>query len=80
MEVSYKKLWHLLIDRNMTKSDLQQSAKISWGTIARMNRGDNIGTDVLLKICTVMQCDISDIMEIIDTTSQHRQHSSLEAN
>lgn len=64
MELSYKKLWHLLIDRSMTKSDLQKAARLSWGTISRMNRGENIGTDVLLRICKTLNCDISDIMEI----------------
>ena len=64
MKISYKKLWHLLIDHNMTKSDLQKAAKLGWGSIAKLNRGENIGTDVLLRICTALKCDISDIMEV----------------
>ena len=71
MEITYKKLWHLLIDKSMTKSDLQKSAKLSWGTISRMNRGENIGTDVLLRICKTLQCDIADIME---TTKDEKEN------
>ena len=55
----------------MTKSDLQKSAKLSWGTISRMNRGENIGTDVLLRICKTLQCDIADIME---TTKDEKEN------
>lgn len=65
MEISYKKLWHLLIDKNMTKSDLQKAARLGWGSISKLNRGENIGTDLLLRICQVMDCDIADIMEIV---------------
>lgn len=71
MEISYKKLWHLLIDKNMTKSDLQKATKMGWGSIAKLNRGENIGTDLLLRICSVLQCDIADIMEI--DKSQNRK-------
>ncbi len=66
MEISYKKLWHKLIDKNMTKTDLLQSAKLSWATISRLNKGENVETDVLLRICTALKCDIADIMEIKD--------------
>ena len=69
MKISYKKLWHLLIDKNMTKTDLQKAAGLSWGSVARLNRGENIGTDILLRICVVLKCDISDIMEAIEENS-----------
>ena len=69
MKISYRKLWHTLIDKAMTKSDLQKAARLSWGTISRMNRGENIGTDVLLRICEALKCDIVDIMEINSTTT-----------
>ena len=71
MEISYKKLWHILLDKNMTKSDLQKSAKLSWGTIARLNKGENIGTDVLLRICNALECNLSDIVETVDATNKH---------
>ena len=68
MKITYKKLWHMLIDRNMTKSDLQKAANLSWSSIARLNRGDNIGTDVLIRICEVLDCDIFNIMELEKNT------------
>lgn len=64
MKISYKKLWHLLIDKNMTKTELQKAANLSWGSVAKLNRGENIGTDILLRICKVLGCDITEIMEI----------------
>lgn len=64
MSVSYKKLWHLLIDREMNKSDLQRLSGISWSALSKQSKKENVKTDVLVKICSVMQCDIADIMEI----------------
>ena len=64
MKISYKKLWHLLIDKNMTKTELQKAANLSWGSVARLNHGENIGTDILLRICKVLDCELNDIMEI----------------
>lgn len=65
MEMSYKKLWHVLINKDMTKSDLQKKTRISWATIAKLNRGENVGTDVLLRICEALDCDVSDILETV---------------
>ena len=62
--ISYNKLWKLLIDKKMTKSDLKQVSGISTASIAKLGRGNNITTDVLLKICKALDCDITDIMEI----------------
>ena len=67
MSVSYKKLWKLLIDREMRKKDLCAKAGISTATIAKMAKGESITTDSLLKICIALDCDISDIMEIVKT-------------
>ncbi len=64
MTICYKKLWKLLIDKEMNKSDLQRTAGISWASIAKLNHGENIGTDILLRICKALNCDISDIMEV----------------
>lgn len=64
MAVSYKKLWKLLIDRDMKKKDLRELADISNSSIAKMGRNENINTDVLVKICSALHCDIGDIMEI----------------
>lgn len=65
MDVSYKKLWKLLIDRDMKKGELQAAAKLSASTMAKINKGLNIQTDVIVRICRVLECDIADIMEII---------------
>ena len=65
MAASYKKLWKLLIDRDLKKKDLCAMANISTYTIGKMNRGDNITTDVLVRICSALDCSIEDIMEIV---------------
>lgn len=65
MRISYKKLWKLLIDRDMMKKDLLQQSKISTVTMAKMGKNENVTTDVLLKVCTALDCDISDIMEAV---------------
>ena len=70
MKISYKKLWHLLIDRDMTKTELQKAAGLSWASVAKLNRGENIGTGILLRICKVLECDISDIMEITNEAKE----------
>ena len=66
MAVSYKKLWKLLIDRDMKKKDLCAAAGISHASVAKLGKNENVTTDVLVKICTALKCDISDIMEIIE--------------
>lgn len=63
VRISYNKLWKMLIDKEMQKRDLQQSAGISSASIAKLGKGENITTDILLKICEVLGCDINDIME-----------------
>ena len=64
MKISYKKLWKMLIDKNMNRKNLRQMTGISSTAIAKMGKGDNINTDILLRICAAMKCDITDIMEI----------------
>lgn len=64
MEVSYKKLWKLLIDKDMKKKDLAARAGVSSYTITKMSKGENVTTDTLCKICQVLECNIEDIMEI----------------
>lgn len=65
MSVSYKKLWKLLIDRDLKKKDLAELAGISKYTVNKMNRGDNVNTDTLAKICRALSCTFDDIMEIV---------------
>ncbi|KOY81813.1 MULTISPECIES: helix-turn-helix domain-containing protein [Bacillales] len=65
LRISYNKLWKMLIDKNMNKQDLKKISGVSSASIAKLGKGENITTDVLLRICTALDCDISDIMEII---------------
>lgn len=64
MAASYKKLWKILIDRNMKKKDLCAAAGISHASMAKLGKNGNVTTDVLVKICTALQCDIGDIIEL----------------
>lgn len=63
--VSYKKLWKLLIDRNLNKKELIKISGISTTSIAKLTKGQNVTTDVLCKICKALSCDFKDIMEYI---------------
>ena len=66
MAISYKKLWKLLIDKNMIKKDLRIAAGLSTNVIAKLGKNENVSTEVLGKICKVLNCDITDIMEFVD--------------
>lgn len=66
MAVSYKKLWKLLIDKDMKKKDLEAAAEISNYTITKMNRGENVTVEVIGKICKALNCTPDQIMEFID--------------
>lgn len=65
MSVRYKKLWKLLIDKDMLKKDLQAASGVSWASITKMSKGENVSMEVLLKICRTLNCDIGDIMEVV---------------
>ena len=65
MKISYKKLWKLLIDRDMMKKYLAKEAGISTASIAKLGRNENVNTDILLRICVALKCEISDILEIV---------------
>lgn len=65
MSVCYNKLWKLLIDRNMNKTDLRLAAGITTTALAKLGRNENVNTEVLVKICRVLNCSIEDIMELI---------------
>ena len=64
MAISYKRLWKLLIDKDMKKRDLEKLSGISHYTINKLNRGENVTTEVLGKICIALCCTMDDIMEI----------------
>lgn len=65
MAISYKKLWKLLIDRDMKKKDLQELAGVSAASITKLGKNENVNTEIISKICVALKCDVGDIMEII---------------
>jgi DNA-binding Xre family transcriptional regulator len=65
MAISYKKLWKLLIDRDMKKKDLVVLSGISQSSVTKMGKNENVNTDVLVRICLALNCDIGDIAEIV---------------
>lgn len=70
MAVTYKKLWKLLIDKNMNKTQLRKKAGITTSALAKLGKDENVNTEVLVKICGALQCDITDIMELTDERSK----------
>lgn len=70
-KLSYKKLFKMLIDIDMTNAELMEKAKISKSTFYKMKNGENITTDVLLRICNVLNCDVSDIVECVDVINNN---------
>lgn len=73
MSISYKKLWKLLIDRDLKKKDLQQMSGVSAASITKLGRNENVNTEILDKICVALKCDISDIMEIDDSEGSAKE-------
>ena len=72
--VSYKKLWKLLIDKDMKRKDLREATGISTASMAKLSKNENLTTDVLLRICDALKCDISDIMEVsLNNDNETRQ-------
>lgn len=65
MRISYNRLWKLLIDKNMKKKDLMDRRNISSASVAKLTKGENMTTDVLLRICEGIDCDFADIMQVI---------------
>ena len=70
MKVSYKKLWKLLIDKDMMKKDLQAAAGIGWASVRKMSKGETVSMEILMKVCKALNCDVSDIMEFIETADE----------
>ena len=69
MAVSYKKLWHMLLDKNMKKKDLQEMADLTPYVMNKLSRDEDVTTETLGKICKALQCSTDDIMEFIDRLS-----------
>ena len=73
MKVSYKKLWKLLIDKDMTQADLRKASALSSGSMTKMRQGEPVSMDVLWKVCSVLGCNIGDIVEfVIDSNEGER--------
>lgn len=78
MKVSYKKLWKLLIDKDMLKKDLQSSAGISWASVTKLSKGEPVSMEVLMKVCKSLDCDVGDIMEFVrDDESKNKPERNI---
>ena len=75
MGTSYKKLWKMLIDRDMSKSDLRIRAHISSVTLAKLGKGESVTTSVLVRICTVLDCNIGDIVDVVPTGKTEKENA-----
>lgn len=75
MAVCYNKLWKLLIDRGLNKTQLCKEANITTNAMARLGRNEDVRVDVLVKICTVLNCTVDDILEIIPESDLQKRRS-----
>lgn len=73
MEVSYKKLWKVLIDKDMKKKDLQSAAGIRWASVTKLSKGETVSMEVLMKICKTLECNSGDIMDLIPEENKDNQ-------
>lgn len=65
MSVSYKKLWKLLIDKDMTRTDLRRAIGVSPATAAKLSKSEPVSMDVLIRICDILKCNVGDIMDVV---------------
>lgn len=70
MKLSYNKLWKLLIDKGMTKTEMRLKADISTTTLAKLGKNETVSMEVLLKICKVLNCNVGDIMDVINEETE----------
>ena len=70
MSISYKKLWHILLDKDLKKKDLAEMAGVSTYTINKLNRNENVTDEVLAKICRALDCTMDDILEVLDDENE----------
>lgn len=70
MAVSYKKLWHLLLDRDMKKKDLEALAGVKHYTMRKLSRNENVTTDIIGRICVALDCKVEDIMDFIQENNE----------
>ena len=69
-QISYDKLWKLLIDKKMNRTELKNKSGISTASLAKLGKGENLTTAVLLKICNTLDCNISDIMDVVEVEDE----------
>ncbi|AUW37106.1 helix-turn-helix domain-containing protein [Metamycoplasma hominis] len=74
MALSYNKLWKLLIDKNINKTDLRNMTGISQSTMAKLNKGENVNTEVLERICIALDCQISEIVEVVNKECEEKNN------
>lgn len=72
MTISYKKLWKLLIDRDMLKKDLREAAGLSTASMAKLARNKNVNTDILVRVCETLNCELYDIAEMVNDTDNKK--------
>ena len=70
MSISYKKLWHILLDKDLKKKDLAEMAGVRTYTINKLNRNENVTVEVLAKICRALDCTMDDILEVLDDENE----------
>ncbi len=78
MRISYRPLWVLLAQREMTKKDLREISGISTASLAKLGKGENLTTDVLLKICEALNCNINEIIETVPFSDEDKKKSNIE--
>lgn len=78
MRISYRPLWVMLAQKEMTKKELREQSGISTASLAKLGKGENITTDVLLKICKTLNCNINQIIESIPDEAESKEESASE--
>ncbi len=76
MAVSYKRLFKMLIDKDMKKKELEEKANFSPYTMGKLNRGENVNVEIIAKICTALGCEPNDIMEILPEVQNERNNEN----
>ena len=74
MAVNYNKLWKLLIDKGMNKTELRQKADLGTTTLAKLGKAQPVSMDVMLRICSVLECNISDVMDFVPTDKKEESN------
>ena len=73
MNISYAKLWKLLIDKNMSKTDLRIATKMSTSTLSRLGKNEAVSMDIIMRICETLHCDVSEVMEVFESESTEQE-------